>query len=145
MVRSCAAIPLMLAAGSGSIINIASLIGIGGFYPGIAVSGVAYAATKAGLTGMTRQIAAEYAKDNIRANAIAPGWQGAGTRLADHFKTDWSAEDRERFEQAILAGTPMGRRGAPKELRGLVIYLASDASSYVTGQLIAHDGGWTAV
>jgi NAD(P)-dependent dehydrogenase (short-subunit alcohol dehydrogenase family) len=140
-----AVIPLMLEAGGGSIVNIASLIGIDGFYPGFAVSGAAYAATKAGLTGMTKQIAAEYAKDNIRANAIAPGWQGAGTRLADHFKADWSAEDKERFEHAILAGTPMGRRGAPKELRGLVIYLASDASSYVTGQLIAHDGGWTAV
>jgi gluconate 5-dehydrogenase len=140
-----AVIPLMLEAGSGSIINIASLIGIGGFYPGFPVSGVAYAATKAGLTGMTKQVAAEYAKDNIRANAIAPGWQGAGTRLADHFKADWSAEDRERFEQAILTGTPMGRRGDAKELRGLVIYLASDASSYVTGQLIAHDGGWSAV
>lgn len=140
-----AVIPLMLEAGSGSIINIASLIGIGGFYPGFAVSGVAYAATKAGLTGLTKQIAAEYARDNIRANAIAPGWQGAATRLADHFKADWSAEDKARFEQAILAGTPMGRRGDTKELRGLVIYLASDASSYVTGQLIAHDGGWTAV
>ncbi|MFZ5689612.1 MAG: SDR family NAD(P)-dependent oxidoreductase [Pseudomonadota bacterium] len=140
-----AVIPLMLEAGSGSIINIASLIGIGGFYPGFPVSGAAYAAAKAGLTGLTRQIAAEYARDKIRANAIAPGWQGAGTRLADHFKADWSAEDRERFEQAILAGTPMGRRGDAKELRGLVIYLASDASSYVTGQLIAHDGGWTAV
>jgi NAD(P)-dependent dehydrogenase (short-subunit alcohol dehydrogenase family) len=140
-----AVIPLMLDAGGGSIINIASLIGIGGFYPGFAVSGVAYAAAKAGLTGMTKQIAAEYAKDKIRANAIAPGWQGAGTRLADHFKADWNAEDRERFEQAILAGTPIGRRGDAKELQGLVIYLASDASAYVTGQLIAHDGGWTAI
>ncbi|NJO87403.1 MAG: SDR family oxidoreductase, partial [Lewinella sp.] len=54
----------------------------------------------------------EYGGDNIRANAIAPGWQGAGTRLADHFKADWSEQDKERFEQAIAAGTPMGRRGA---------------------------------
>jgi NAD(P)-dependent dehydrogenase (short-subunit alcohol dehydrogenase family) len=140
-----AVIPLMLETGSGSIVNIASLIGIGGFYPGFPVSGVAYAATKAGLTGLTKQIAAEYARDNIRANAIAPGWQGAGTRLADHFKADWSAEDKTRFEQAIIAGTPIGRRGEPDELQGLVIYLASGASRYVTGQVIAHDGGWTAV
>lgn len=142
---SRAVIPLMLEARSGSIVNIASLIGIGGFYPDFPVSGVAYAATKAGLTGLTKQIAAEYARDNIRANAIAPGWQGAGTRLADHFKADWSAEDKTRFEQAIIAGTPMGRRGEPNELQGLVIYLASEASRYVTGQVIAHDGGWTAV
>lgn len=140
-----AVIPLMLQARAGSIINVASLIGIGGFYPGMPVSGVAYAATKAGLIGMTKQIAAEYGADNIRANAIAPGWQGAGTRLADHFKADWTDENKQRFEQAIAAGTPMGRRGAAKELQGLVIYLASDASAYVTGQLIAHDGGWTAV
>ena len=57
-------------------------------------------------------------------------------------KADWSANMNERFEEAILDGTPMGRRGMPKELRGLVIYLASDASSYVTGQVIGHDGGW---
>jgi NAD(P)-dependent dehydrogenase (short-subunit alcohol dehydrogenase family) len=140
-----AVLPVMLESGGGSIINVASLIGIVGFYPGFAVSSVAYAATKAGIAGMTRQIAAEYARDKIRANAIAPGWQGAGTRLADHLKAEWSDEDKQRFEQAILAGTPMGRRGDPKELQGLVIYLASDASRYVTGQVIAHDGGWTAV
>ncbi len=140
-----AVLPLMLDAGGGSIINVASLIGLVGFYPGFPVSGVAYAAAKAGISGLTKQIAAEYARDNIRANAIAPGWQGAGTRLADHFKVDWSAQDRERFEQAVLSGTPMGRRGDANELQGLVIYLASDASRFVTGQVIAHDGGWTAV
>jgi NAD(P)-dependent dehydrogenase (short-subunit alcohol dehydrogenase family) len=138
-------LPFMLKAGGGSIINIASLIGLRGFYPGIAVSGVAYATSKAGLVGFTRQTAAEYAADGIRVNAIAPGWQGAGTRLADHFKGDWDSTRREQFETAIVAGTPLGRRGLPKELQGLVIYLSSDASSYVTGQVIAHDGGWTAV
>jgi NAD(P)-dependent dehydrogenase (short-subunit alcohol dehydrogenase family) len=140
-----AVLPLMLEAQGGSIINIASIIGLVGFYPGNPVSGVAYAATKAGIVGMTRQAAAEYAKDKIRVNAIAPGWQGAGTRLADHFKNDLSSEDKERFEQAIMSGTPLGRRGDANELQGLVIYLASDASRYVTGQVIAHDGGWTAV
>lgn len=139
-----ALMPLMLDAGGSSIINIASMIGLVGFYPDFSVSGVAYAATKAGLVGLTRQIAAEYGKDKVRANAIAPGWHG-GTRLADHFKSNWGADYRERFEAEILLGTPMGRRGTPKELVGLVIYLASDASSYMTGQVIAHDGGWTAV
>jgi NAD(P)-dependent dehydrogenase (short-subunit alcohol dehydrogenase family) len=139
-----ALMPLMLEAGSASIINIASMIGLVGFYPDFSLSGVAYAATKAGLVGFTRQIAAEYAKDHVRANAIAPGWHG-GTRLADHFKSNWGADYRERFEAEIVRGTPMGRRGTPKELQGLIIYLASDASSYVTGQVVAHDGGWTAV
>lgn len=139
-----ALLPLMLE-GGGSIINIASMIGgLVGFYPDFSVSGVAYAATKAGLVGFTRQIAVEYAKDGIRANAIAPGWHG-GTRLAAHVKGMWGSNTIERFEGAIVDGTPIGRRGLPKELQGLVIYLASDASSYMTGQLIAHDGGWTAV
>jgi NAD(P)-dependent dehydrogenase (short-subunit alcohol dehydrogenase family) len=137
-------LPLILDAGGGSIINIASLIGLRGCYPGMAVSGAAYAASKAGMVGFTKQLAAEYAADGIRVNAIAPGWQGAGTRLGDHFKSRWDDTSRERFEAAIVAGTPMGRRGKPHELQGLVIYLASEASSYVTGQVIAHDGGWTA-
>ena len=139
-----ALLPLMLKAGGGSIINIASMIGMVGFYPDFSVSGVAYAASKAGMIGFTKQLAAEYAKDKIRANAIAPGWHG-GTRLADHVKSAWGSNTRERFEGAIVAGTPMARRGLPKELQGLVVYLASDASGYLTGQVIAHDGGWTAI
>jgi NAD(P)-dependent dehydrogenase (short-subunit alcohol dehydrogenase family) len=137
-----ALLPLMLKAGGGSIINIASMIGLVGFYPDFSVSGVAYAASKAGLIGFTRQLAVEYAKDKIRVNAIAPGWHG-GTRLAAHVKGAWGANMNERFEGAILDGTPMGRRGLPKELQGLVVFLASDASSYMTGQVVGHDGGWT--
>ena len=138
------AIPVMIEQGSGSIINIASIIGLVGHYPGRPAVGGNYAAAKSGVVGFTRQIAAEYARDNIRANAIAPGWHG-GTRLGDERRTTASAEEIAAFEAAIRAQTPMGRRGTPEELQGLAIYLASDASRYVTGQVFAHDGGWTAV
>ncbi len=141
---SRAIIPLMMSSGGGSIINIASIIGLVGHYPGFAANGANYAAAKAGVIGFTRQLAAEYAKDGIRANAIAPGWHG-GTRLAEERKAKASREDIDRFEAVILKGTPMGRRGRPEELQGLAVYLASDASSYVTGQVFTQDGGWTAV
>lgn len=141
---SRATIPLMLASGGGSIINIASIIGIVGHYPGFPANGANYAAAKAGTIGFTRQLAAEYAKDGIRANAIAPGWHG-GTRLAEERKAKAPAEEIARFEEVILRGTPMGRRGQPEELQGLAVYLASDASRYVTGQVFVQDGGWTAV
>lgn len=138
-----AIIPIMLSGGGGSIVNIASIIGVVGHFPGFPMVGASYAAAKAGVIGFTRQIAVEYAKDNIRANAIAPGWHG-GTRLAGKFKASLTAEAITRYESAIAAGTPMGRRGRPEELAGLAIYLASDASRFLTGQVIAHDGGWTA-
>ena len=138
-----AIIPIMLSGGAGSIVNIASIIGVVGHYPGFPMVGASYAAAKAGVIGFTRQTAVEYAKDNIRANAIAPGWHG-GTRLAAKVKASLTAEAIARYESAIAAGTPMGRRGQPDELVGLAIYLASDASRFLTGQVIAHDGGWTA-
>jgi NAD(P)-dependent dehydrogenase (short-subunit alcohol dehydrogenase family) len=141
---SRALIPGMMARGGGSIINIASIIGLVGHYPGFAANGANYAAAKAGVVGFTRQLAAEYAKDGVRANAIAPGWHG-GTRLADERKATASPSDIARFEEVILRNTPMGRRGRPEELQGLAIYLASDASRYVTGQVFTQDGGWTAV
>ncbi len=138
-----AVLPMMLAAGGGSIINIASIIGLVGHYPGHAAVGANYAAAKSGVVGFTRQMAVEYARDGIRANAIAPGWHG-GTRLGEERRATAKPEEIAAFEAAIRAQTPMGRRGTPDELQGLCIYLASDASRYVTGQVFAHDGGWTA-
>jgi NAD(P)-dependent dehydrogenase (short-subunit alcohol dehydrogenase family) len=135
-----ALLPKMLEGGRGSIINIASIAGMGGF----AHLGSPYSAAKAGVIGFTRQLATDYAKDNIRANAIAPGWHG-GTRLGVRTRSEMSDERVAQFEQAIKDGTPMGRRGQPEELGGLCVYLASDASSFVTGQVIAHDGGWTSI
>jgi NAD(P)-dependent dehydrogenase (short-subunit alcohol dehydrogenase family) len=138
-----AAMPIMLRQKSGSIINIASIIGLGGYYPGFTAVGVNYAASKAAVIGLTRQVAVEYARDGIRCNAIAPGWHG-GTSLGAERRGHMTAEEIARFEQAISAGVPMGRRAVPDELAGLILYLAADASRYVTGQVLAHDGGWTA-
>jgi NAD(P)-dependent dehydrogenase (short-subunit alcohol dehydrogenase family) len=138
-----AILPMMLAGGGGSIINIASIIGIVGHYPGLAAVGANYAAAKAGVSGFTRQLAIEYARDGIRANAIAPGWHG-GTALGAERRAKGRPEDIAVFEASIRDQTPMGRRGTPDELQGLAIYLASDASRYVTGQVFVQDGGWTA-
>lgn len=138
-----ALIPGMLERGGGSIINISSILGLVGHYPGFAMATAAYGAAKAGLIGLTRQMAVEYAPDNIRSNAIAPGWHG-GTQLGTGYRKTMTNAEVARFEDAIVAGTPMGRRGRPEELDGLVVYLASDAAGFLTGQVIAHDGGWTA-
>ena len=136
-------IPLMLKAGKGSIVNFSSIIGLGGYYPGFPASGVHYAASKAGIVGMTKQLALEYAADGIRVNAIAPGWHHS-TRLGDERRASATREEIDRFKGTIAARLPMKREGAPEELSGLAVYLASDASTYLTGQTIAHDGGWTA-
>jgi NAD(P)-dependent dehydrogenase (short-subunit alcohol dehydrogenase family) len=139
-----AAIPLMLAGSGGSIVNISSAVGLVGLYPGFPAAAVNYAAAKAGIIGLTRQVAAEYAKDGIRANVIAPGFH-AGTRLGDVRRATATPEDIKAFEKLVQSITPMARMGRLEELEGLAIYLASDASSFVTGQVFAHDGGLTAV
>lgn len=137
------ALSLMLP-GPGSIINIASIAGLRGYWPGFPSLGVNYSASKAGVAGFTRQVAAEYAKEKIRVNAIAPGWHG-GTALGAARRAVTSADDIARFEKAIHDRIPMGHRGKPDDLVGLVVYLASDASHYLTGQVIAHDGGWDGI
>jgi NAD(P)-dependent dehydrogenase (short-subunit alcohol dehydrogenase family) len=138
-----ALLPLMLARGGGSIINLSSVLGSDGYYPGTPVTAVSYGASKAGIAGFTRQVAMEYARDNIRVNAIAPGWHG-GTQLGRERRLTATPVEIAEFEAAIVRDTPMGRRGRPEELEGLLIYLASDASRFVTGQIFAHDGGWSA-
>ena len=137
------ALGLMLP-GPGSIINIASIAGLRGYWPGFPALAVNYSASKAGVIGFTRQVAAEYAAEKIRVNAIAPGWHG-GTALGAERRAATGPEAVEQFEQAIHARIPMKHRGKPDDLVGLVVYLASDASHYLTGQVIAHDGGWDAV
>lgn len=138
-----ALVPLMLARG-GSIINVSSIMGLTGFYPGFPSIGANYSAAKAGIIGLTRQVAAEYARDNIRCNVIAPGWH-RDTNLGAERRSATSLEVVRAFDHTIASLTPMGRKGTPEELRGLVVLLASDASSFITGQLFTQDGGWTAV
>jgi len=137
------ALALMLP-GPGSIINISSILGLRGFWPGLPAGAISYSAAKAGVVGFTRQVAAEYATEKIRSNAIAPGWHG-GTALGAERRAASTPEDMRIFEEAIHARIAMKHRGVADDLVGLVIYLASDASHYVTGQVIAHDGGWDGV
>jgi NAD(P)-dependent dehydrogenase (short-subunit alcohol dehydrogenase family) len=130
--------------GPGSIINIASIAGLRGYWPGFPSLAAHYAASKMGVVGLTRQVAAEYARENIRVNAIAPGWH-SGTNLIAARRASTPPDAIERFENEVRRRIPMGRRGTPDDLVGLVVYLAGEASSYLTGQVISHDGGWDAV
>jgi NAD(P)-dependent dehydrogenase (short-subunit alcohol dehydrogenase family) len=117
-------------------------MGLGGFYPGFPSVGASYAAAKAEIIGLTRQVAVEYAGDNIRCNVIAPGWH-KDTNLGAERRSAASAETVQAFEQTIASLTPMGRKGTPEELRGLAVLLASDPSSFITGQVFTQNGGWT--
>jgi NAD(P)-dependent dehydrogenase (short-subunit alcohol dehydrogenase family) len=115
----------------GSIINIASLSSFLGWFE---VS--AYAASKAAVASLTRNLAVEWAMSNVRVNAIAPG----------NFRTDLNAAllDGTARGQEFLTRTPMKRWGKLEELVGAAVFLASDASSYITGQILAVDGGFLA-
>ena len=118
----------MLKQGSGSIINIASISGMtssanGPFYAG-------YVASKAGLIGLTRELAASWGRRGIRVNAIAPGF--FHSRLADSVI--------DIYERSIQENNVIPRIGHEGELKGVTVFLASDASSYVTGQTMAVDG-----
>jgi gluconate 5-dehydrogenase len=137
------ALALMLP-GPGSIINIASIAGLRGYWPGFPSLSVNYSASKAGVIGLTRQVAAEYATERIRVNAIAPGWH-AGTALGAERRSALTEQDIQRFQDAVSKRIAVGHYGTADDLVGLVVYLASDASSYLTGQVIAHDGGWDAI
>lgn len=140
---SQACLPLLLRRETASVINVSSFLGLVGLFPGYPATAIPYAASKAGVIGFTRQFAIEYAREGLRVNAVAPGWHG-GTQLGRERRATASAEELERHEAFLKASIPMGRRGTPDELTGLVVYLASDESRYVTGQVFAHDGGLTA-
>jgi NAD(P)-dependent dehydrogenase (short-subunit alcohol dehydrogenase family) len=121
----------MLTRQSGNIINIASVAGLQGLVNGPHYAG--YAASKAGLLGLTRELAATWGRHGIRVNAIAPGF--FHSRLADPIIP--------LAEPAIRASNPIPRIGLPGELKGVCVFLASDASSYMTGQTLVVDGGGT--
>jgi gluconate 5-dehydrogenase len=134
-------IEFMLKGQSGVIINIASILGLRGLVPEFAPR-VSYVAAKHAVIGLTKQAALEYAGDGLRVNAIAPGWF-EGTEIArERLAGIDKAYYRERT-QRIIEATPLKRRGRVEELNALLLYLASDASSFVTGQTFAVDGGWT--
>ena len=121
----------MLERGYGRIINIASIAGLHAAVDGPHYA--PYAASKAGLMGLTRELAASWGRHGIRVNAIAPGF--FHSRLADPVLP--------LVEPAIKATCPIPRIGAEGELKGVCVFLASDASSYITGQTIVVDGGRT--
>ncbi len=124
----------MLAQGSGgSIVNnssIASRVGISGL--------TAYSAAKGGVNQLTRVMAVEWAPHGVRVNAFAPGY------FENVMRGAVGEHAREEKQQQVLTFTPMRRRGRPEELVGPVVFLASDASSYVTGAVLYVDGGYTA-
>ena len=117
--------------GRGSIVNVVSM---NSFHGGMEVP--AYTASKHGLLGITRALANEWTGRGIRVNGIAPGWMA--TELTAALR-----EDPAR-DEALVARLPIGRWGEPADLAGAVVYLASDASSYVSGSFVAVDGGYLA-
>lgn len=135
-------IDLMLERRDGIIVNIASILGLGGLVPDL-MPKVSYVAAKHAVIGLTKQASLEYARDGIRVNCIAPGWF-EGTELARERLAGVDADVYRERTQKIIDTTPMKRRGRVEELGGLLLYLASDASSFVTGQTFVVDGGWTA-
>lgn len=132
-----AVLPAMIRQQTGSIINIASMYGVVSPNPEIyGGSGQNnpphYGAAKAAIIQFTKYIAAHYGKDGIRANAISPG----------PFPTE-AVQENKSFIQELNRKNPLGRIGSPNELKGTAVLLASEASSYITGQNICVDGGWT--
>ena len=125
-------IPEMLKAGGGSIVNTASVAGLVGF------GGIpAYTASKHGVAGLTKTIALDYAKENIRCNAVCPGV--IHTPMIDRF----TGGDPAAME-AMIATEPVGRLGKPEEIADAVVYLCSDEASFITGAAIPVDGGFVA-
>jgi NAD(P)-dependent dehydrogenase (short-subunit alcohol dehydrogenase family) len=123
----------LLDQGHGSIVNVASILGMVASSP---IKQASYTASKGGLVNLTRQLGAEWARRGVRVNALAPGW--FRTEMNDDMFTD------EASLGYIRRNAPMNRPGEDHELDGALLFLASDASSYVTGQILAVDGGWTA-
>jgi NAD(P)-dependent dehydrogenase (short-subunit alcohol dehydrogenase family) len=124
----------MIERGSGgTIVNVASIAGLVGGNPDY-MQTVGYNSSKGAVISMTRDLATSWARHNITVNAIAPGW----------FPTRMSGGLIERHEEAMLSDIPLGRFGNPEDLKGVVVFLASPAAAYITGQTVVVDGGATA-
>jgi 2-deoxy-D-gluconate 3-dehydrogenase len=126
-----AAYPAMVRAGGGKIVNIGSMMSIFG-----APFAAAYGASKGGLVQLTRSLATAWARDNIQVNAVLPGW----------IDTDLTRNARAQvpgLQDRVVARTPAGRWGAPDDLAGIAVFLASPASDFITGTAIPVDGGYS--
>jgi NAD(P)-dependent dehydrogenase (short-subunit alcohol dehydrogenase family) len=131
----CAARTMIDSGRGGSIVNIASIWGMVGVGQ---IPDAGYAASKGGLVNMTRELASQWARKGVRVNVIAPAF----------FPTEMTQErmfEDERSMKWLRQRTPMGRAGEAHELDGALLFLASDASSYLTGVVLPVDGGWTAI
>lgn len=129
---SQAVYPMMKAAGGGKIINIGSVMSVGG-----TPFGAAYAASKAGVMNLSKALATAWATDNIQVNTILPGW-------IDTEMTVGARAQVMGLNEAVLARTPAARWGAASDLAGTVVFLAARASDFVTGAAIPVDGGYLA-
>lgn len=115
--------------GKGSIVTMASVAAFGGL-----PQRVNYCAAKAGVVGLTRVLAIELAAENVRVNAVAPG----------SIETPLAAQNPPEQKRRMIERIPMGRLGQPREISNLVLFLLSECSSYVTGETLVADGGWSA-
>ena len=121
--------------GGGAIVNVASVLGLVGVGQ---IPQAGYAASKGGLVNLTRELSAQWSRKGIRVNAIAPGW----------FESEMTADmfsEKGRGRDWVARRAPLARHGREGELDGALLFLSSDASSYVTGHVLAVDGGWTAI
>ncbi|MFJ1732951.1 SDR family NAD(P)-dependent oxidoreductase [Streptomyces sp. NPDC088254] len=126
-------IPVMLKQGSGAVVNVASIAGIVGY-----LNAAPYTAAKHGVVGLTRTAAIDYGPAGIRVNAVCPG--PVLTPMLEQARRDRGPSADEFY----LRNIPLGRLARPEEVASAVLWLSSDSASYVTGQALAVDGGWTA-